>query len=778
MLEIVETPVATLQPSATEMPDDEEQLVSSACCDVLVATTSSVQVQTTKALSADTPRKCRIRKKLKVLRVSNSRHSKQVTEWRKKCLTLKKVCRMSNRTSHNINSIVLSAKRYLSSESLKFFEAQLHLSKRRPRGRRYSNDMKLFALSLYSSGPKAYHFLSGIFSLPKKTTLSVWLQGMQIPPGFSDDVIHAIESRIVGMNERDRVCGLLIDEMSLKCNLNYDVKDDVVVGLEDLGEGWNRKNAVVTSALVFMARGLSSNWKQPVGYVLTNSACGACDMKQLLFNCIDKLHAAGLTVMVVISDQGTNFQQLVSQLKVSVQEPYFEHGGRRIFYMFDTPHLLKSVRNNLQKYSIEYDDCKTAQWHHIAAFFQIDQQQRFRLAPKLTHKHIELPAFSKMKVKFATAVLSRTVAAGLETHAKIIDAKASDTAEFVSKFNDIFDAVNSSQIRCLPKMRSALSDDSGHLPFLDKSIQWIANLKVLSSANKVMTATIKCVSGWQLSLSAIVKMWPVLRDEHNFQFLFTRRLNQDPLENLFSVIRQKGGKCDNPTPLDFSRLFRQVCCKNLMQPSKDSNCDIDCDKILEALSGISKKEALSGISNRCASSEIAKQAMPFPGDNVAVMKVMSVHKSLEDNGLYYVCGYFLRRLLKWHACEQCQVLFLDREKFNDCNAVYLSHRQYDGLGHDKGLLPVSESFFAYVTHCESRFSVVFDSFCHERGIMNRIVRELLNVPVPVHCNKFPKLKFLQMFVRIRIHYKVKFFNQSMIAEKKKKSRKLAKLQHL
>jgi len=35
-----------------------------------------------------------------------------------------------------------------------------------------------------------------------------------------------------------------------------------------------------------------------------------------------------------------------------------------------------------------------------------------------------------------------------------------------------------------------------------------------------------------------------------------RRLNQDPLENFFSVIRQAGGKCDNPVPLHvFKQLF-------------------------------------------------------------------------------------------------------------------------------------------------------------------------------------------------------------------------------
>ena len=40
-----------------------------------------------------------------------------------------------------------------------------------------------------------------------------------------------------------------------------------------------------------------------------------------------------------------------------------------------------------------------------------------------------------------------------------------------------------------------------------------------------------------------------LNQHHSLEFLMTRRLNQDPLENLFGLIRQQGGNCDNPSSL-------------------------------------------------------------------------------------------------------------------------------------------------------------------------------------------------------------------------------------
>jgi hypothetical protein len=47
-------------------------------------------------------------------------------------------------------------------------------------------------------------------------------------------------------------------------------------------------------------------------------------------------------------------------------------------------------------------------------------------------------------------------------------------------------------------------------------------------------------------------------NSHDFKFLLTRRLNTDPIENLFGAIRQQGGNSDNPTPAQFNSLGLSV----------------------------------------------------------------------------------------------------------------------------------------------------------------------------------------------------------------------------
>jgi hypothetical protein len=46
---------------------------------------------------------------------------------------------------------------------------------------------------------------------------------------------------------------------------------------------------------------------------------------------------------------------------------------------------MKSVRNNLLKYDIFFNDNKKASWTYIEAFYASDKSKPLRLAPKLTN---------------------------------------------------------------------------------------------------------------------------------------------------------------------------------------------------------------------------------------------------------------------------------------------------------------------------------------------------------------------------------------------------------
>lgn len=721
-------------------------------------------VQTGKRLSASTPRKTCLRRKLHAAIVNTSRFKHTYLRLQQKYKEKMSKC------VPNVKAVIQGVAKYLSGDCLNFVTHQLKMSDRHPKGRRYSIDIRLQALAIYNSGPKAYKYLAKIFALPSKASLCKWLQSMKCTPGFHDETFSALKERMKYMPLHDRACSLIIDEISLKCNLQYDRHADHVVGYDDKGPGFCRSQAKATSALVFMLRGTATNWSQPVGYVFTSSACKASDIKQLLLRCLSECVKTGAIVNVVISDQGPNFQQLTNLLGVTIEKPYFMYEDRKYFYMYDTPHLMKSVRNNLEKHNISFDKNKTATWDVIKNCYEIDKKQRFRLVPKLTDNHIYLPQFTRMKVKYATQVFSKSLAAALETHASILGKLSLQTAEFLAKFDDIFDTMNSCCRHAMKPLQSAISDDSNHLAFIKRSIKWIRKTKVTDKTNKDITNIVKCLKGWQLSLNVIKHLWPVLKHKCGFKFLLTRRLNTDPLENLFSSIRQRGGNCTTPTPWNFARIYKQVSCNRLLTPSTHANCEIDVTQVLQAMCARANnaRQSVLRVSrpvNKDVPTAVTKNTVSKTDTFRTSLLPYDEMNQLEDNAIHYVAGYLLRKLELWHSCDACHGIFnAGYAGYGKRNETFTKLKRYNDKN---GLVNVSQAFHFYIVRLEKALQNVIKEHIHEHGICSQALEQLTLVTVPTRCIGFPKIKFLQFFIRLRLYYILKYENA--LTDKKPRS---------
>ena len=101
-------------------------------------------------------------------------------------------------------------------------------------------------------------------------------------------------------------------------------------------------------------------------------------------------------------------------------------------------------------------------------------------------------------------------------------------------------------------MRHAVSSTSGHLPFLMDCKKWLAEIQPLGGRK------LPCLSGWKMAINCLISLWSELQDVQGFDFLLTNRLNQDCVENVFSVVRGKGGQRDRPDAQQFRIAFRQV----------------------------------------------------------------------------------------------------------------------------------------------------------------------------------------------------------------------------
>jgi hypothetical protein len=650
-----------------------------------------------------------------------------------------------------------------------FVKAQIKLHGIKKKGRRYSPELKSLAISIYHASGKAYKLLTKLFILPSKSSLRRYISKMPTSPGFSQGAINIIKSKVAQMDEKEKLVTLCMDEMSLKTHLYYDIAADKIVGLEDYGSGY-RTNKVSTSGLVFLVRSITGGWKQPLGYALVNGACPREEMEMLMKEAIDKLEGIGLTVVVVISDMGSNFQSLANHLNITPENPWFIHNNQKYFVMFDPPHLLKCVRNNLMKYPFKFG-MYTASWKDIEKFYNNDNTLTIRTAPKLTEKHLHPNGFSKMKVKYATQVFSHTVAAAICTYVSTekLPPSASGTAELLSMFDSLFDCVNSSTIHSTKKMKCAMSNATSHQGFLKEAIKFIMSIEVLDGVN-IVTGRIKCLKGWLVTLNAILQIWEHLKTMHDFHFLLTRRLNTDPIENFFGAIRQQGGNSDSPTTIQFCRAYRKLFFSSFLECST-GNCDRDLDTLLAEFSN-DKPDTPVLVSPREQPNTLEIGATDYSDKNVG--------DGIKANATCYVAGYLLMKCLKRHACQMCKDKLVSNT-FDDSRKLFCFFKAYET---DKsafgGLHAPSMSFFEFITKMEDVFVANFSVFSKSSYVGKHLLAKLENVAVSFQmCENFPIDYLRKLFLRMRIYYCLKFANRDFASPKsKRKNRKYIKVAHL
>lgn len=309
-----------------------------------------------------------------------------------------------------------------------FFYCQLRTQKFRPQGRRFTVNEKVLALALYKQTGKGYRFLSKLFALPSRKTLSNLLAKLKFRPGINFHIIKHLGERVQKIPSEDRICNLIFDEMSVQAAVQYVPHADLVCGFQDMGGG-DRKPVFADHALVFIARGIRKKWKQPIAYTFVESATKTVDLVRLIKLVVKALQDAGLKVVSCVCDQGTSNVAAINFLKARTREDCVKNGNEckflgflvgndEIIPIFDPPHLLKCIRNNLLTKNCIFVWQGTemmASWAHIVQFYlhDVQQDENLRSCPKLVETLVFPNKINKMKVKSAAKVLSQRLAGGM-----------------------------------------------------------------------------------------------------------------------------------------------------------------------------------------------------------------------------------------------------------------------------------------------------------------------------------------------------------------------------
>ncbi len=217
------------------------------------------------------------------------------------------------------------------------------------------------------------------------------------------------------------------------------------------------------------------------------------------------------------------------------------------------------------------------------------------------------------------------------------------------------------------------------------------------------------LNGWEMSVQCLLQLWETLQQHYSFRFLFTNRLNQDCIENLFSVIRAKGGQRDNRNAGQFRAAFAQVIVDAVLLPSHHKNCVDDLDTFLIQLGSLQNKAAVSPAVPVVSSYEMMLANMPPTARCVFSVCTSQENDELskqEKNIVAYISGYMVRKLRKC-MCEGCFLYCTTGADDCDEDLDFITVKRYEEA--KDGLISPSLSLVRTVCQLEAEYREVVEN---------------------------------------------------------------------
>ncbi|CAH2084792.1 unnamed protein product [Euphydryas editha] len=485
----------------------------------------------------------------------------------------KKVDKIDNIESPTLKSLIASS---------------ISNQRRKNKGKRWTKFNKTVAVAIYKKSPKAYRYLSQLLPMPSIRTLQTVLDNMKMNTGIDPMSMNHLKKKSESLSDKDKTCVILFDEIALKKRLIYNITTDKIDGYEDLGDG-KRSEKIADHALVIMLQGVHKSMKQPIAHYFVKGTIATEKLAIIIKDVIRAITEAGYEVIATVCDQGPTNMGALNLLKTwghSTEPHYFFLDGKKVFIIYDVPHLFKSIRNNFLQAGEMIMDNKKGKWTHL---IKLEEKNSSTLHfKKISKLHVNPKFRTKMKVKLAAQILSNTVAAILKLQAESVENQGErqeilQTAYIVEDLDQLFDCTNGPASRSDIKrnIRQNVSKNSFHHKRWIEFKMKLKTLHFLKSDSQLRLRNITCVNGYIITLSSLQDIWSYLNTVKNLKYMNLRQFNQDALENLFGQIRQHSPTNRNPTCHHFTSALKSAILTRLSAPlSKGSNCQEDYNEII------------------------------------------------------------------------------------------------------------------------------------------------------------------------------------------------------
>ena len=416
------------------------------------------------------------------------------------------------------------------------------------------------SLSLVAVSKKAYELVRSIWKipLPGTSTLRKWVQGFQCEPGFLNSVFVVLTEQSKHLDNYSKLCMIKYDEMNLNGTSSYDLQCDKIY------PNYSKVQVVIVTGVI-------KNWCQPIYYSFDQNMTF-----NILKTAIAKVQKAGFEVCGVVGDMGGSNQGFLRSMNVSYENPFISNpcnNEKRIHFFADMPHLIKLLRNHLLDQGIYLSENRVIDKEVLEKLIDADSSE-LKLAPKLGHNILNVSGTERMKVAPAVKLLSKHTA----FLAKFVYPDRTYIYEFFNQFDDFFDIFNSQiPVEKLKPLKSGfgmkVEDQISRLKEIYKVIE---GMRVLFFSQKSKSfapkkSMLPFQKGMLMSINSLLNLYEDVKTDYSITYLLTRRLNQDILESIFSIIRSFGRTYDNPSAYEFKNRMKMLLLGSKMKIPTGAN---------------------------------------------------------------------------------------------------------------------------------------------------------------------------------------------------------------
>ncbi|KAH6919924.1 hypothetical protein HPB50_029086 [Hyalomma asiaticum] len=291
---------------------------------------------------------------------------------------------------------------------------------------------------------------------------------------------------------------------------------------------------------------------------------------------------------------------------------------------------------------------------HYRLLQSTEKEFQLKVVPKLTSSHVNPGKLEKMSVRLATQLFSRSVATGLKFYREQRYPGFEDTQgteNFTLLMNNVFDALNA---KCPV---AGIYKNSPKIKVIQDFLEMVNTTERTCRSDGTRTfASQMTMESLRVTLMSVLDIITLLHSK-DVPYVLTAKLNQDPLERFFGVVRSFGEDEDHPTITHFSQIFRLLSLYTPLKMATKGNCTGEADPVLVAVNDSLSNEKVIALAKKEAREEqLAKVVSqielrePVAADT---LQHSYVRTTAQASALYYLGGYVAKKAHKFTSCEDC-----------------------------------------------------------------------------------------------------------------------------